>query len=155
MPKFAKGSKINCYKTREQLEKCLKGYGCEVVVTNDANGKGTLFVGWTFGGLPYRFEIPMPDRKDYERTEVTGDLRSQELTDKFHEQAARQYWRLAKEYIYMHMEFLEVTGCEFHEAFAPLLVTKSGDNVWQLAAVKAREIGKEGGDLLALMGPKE
>ena len=82
----------------------------------------------------------------------TGKERHPDKAQDAWEQSVRQYWRIAREYIYMLTEMMETCGMEFHEAFAPLLALTNGNNVWQTAAVNADKI-QHGGGLMELMGP--
>ena len=140
MPRFAAGTTVSKNKTREQIESLLLKYGATSIFTNDVNEQNILWVAWIIDKRPYKFEMPLPERDahDFKYT-ATGKDRHEDKVIELWQQAVRQYWRIAREYIYMLHEILEATGMEFHEAFAPLLALKGGGNVWMAAALQADE----------------
>lgn len=153
MPRYAENTKIARSKSRDQIEAILLRCGAREIFTNDLNRDNLLFVAWKIHDRPYKFVLPMPSPDDPQFTTTpTGKQRDSDTAHAAWEKAIRQYWRIAREYIYMLTEMMEACGMEFHEAFGPLLALKDGSNVWQMAAVHADKIQHEGG-LLELMGP--
>ena len=154
MPRYAQDTRISKSKSRDQIEAILMRCGAREIFTNDMNRDNLLFVVWTLHERPYKFVLPLPSPDDLEFTATpTGKERDADKARAEWEKAVRQYWRIAREYIYMLTEMMEACGMEFHEAFGPLLALKNGANVWQTAAVNADKI-QHGGGLLELMGPE-
>ncbi|MFB3079574.1 MAG: hypothetical protein ACE1Y4_16365 [Lysobacterales bacterium] len=155
MPKYAADTKVSRSKSRDQIEAILMRCGAREIFTNDMNSHNTLFVAWKIHGKPYKFVLPMPAPDDIKFTRTaTGLMRGEAAAMDSWQKAVRQYWRIAREYIYMLTEMMEACGMEFHEAFAPLLALSDGGNVWQIAAVNADAIQHQG-TLLELMGPEK
>lgn len=155
MPRYAQNTKIARSKSRDQIEAILMRCGAREIFTNDMNKENILFVAWKIHGKPYKFVLPLPAPDDPQfTTTATGLERHPDNAAEAWQKAIRQYWRIAREYIYMLTEMMEACGMEFHEAFSPLLALKNGANVWQTAAMNAEAI-QHSGELMALMGPEK
>lgn len=155
MPRYAHDTKVSRNKSRDEVEGILLRCGAKNIFTNDINSQEVLFIAWSLHDKPYKFELPFPKSNDVRFTKSpTGKPRKKAVVEALYQQALRQYWRIARNYIYMLTEIMEACGMEFHEAFAPLLALKNGSNMWQTAAAQAEEIQSQN-SLMALMPPEK
>lgn len=147
MSQYAANTDVTIDRSRAEIEKVLTRYGA------------TQFLyGWTETGAmiafiarnrQVRFELPMPERKDYLRTE-TGRARTAKAAEEAWEQARRQRWRALALVVKAKLEAVESGIVTFDEEFLAHIVTPDGRRVGDAVVPRMVE-SIENGTMPALM----
>lgn len=129
MAKYAEGTSVSSYRSREEIERTLMRYGATGFMCGTMAERAT--VAFEMQGRRVQFMLPMPDRKDREFTHTPGrgQVRSQAQQDKAYEQAVQQRWRALALVVKAKLEAVESGISEFESEFMAHIVLPNGGTV--------------------------
>lgn len=127
MTRYAENTSVPSDQSRAEIERTLRRYGAASFLYGwDAD---KALVGFTAANRQIRFELPMPDRKDFLYTPARGYERSAAQVDQEFEKAVRQRWRALALVIKAKLEAVETGITTFESEFLAHIVLPSGENV--------------------------
>lgn len=95
--RYAKGTKVSTGRSREEIERILKGYGADAFVSAWKEGKAIIefsISNEVLKGLRIRFEMKIPSvKEDKYRLNSWGHDRHPDVAMKLWEKDVCQYWR--------------------------------------------------------------
>ena len=129
MPRYAEGTKVNSYRSREEIERTLIRYGATGFMYGTQGDRAT--VAFEMDERRVQFILPMPDRTDREFTHTPsrGQVRTQDQQDKAYEQAVMQRWRALALVIKAKLEAVDAGITEFESEFMAHIVLPNGQTV--------------------------
>lgn len=127
MTKFAESTKVPVERTKAELERTLRRYGADQIVTGWDRGTRAV-VAFRMAGRPIRLEIPMPSRAEVERRS-DGKRRGRAAQDRAMDQAERQRWRCLLLFLKARLEAVELGIETLDESFLPHIVLPGGGTV--------------------------
>ena len=114
MPRYAKQTTVPVSRSKAQVEETLRRYGIdEFFIGSSPRGDG---VGFTYNGRVYKHNVPMPNPDDYR-------------TDRQHDQAIRQRWRILHMSLKMKLEEVQSGGMTFEDQFLSMMCLPDGSTV--------------------------
>lgn len=129
--RYASETQVSCESSRNQIERTLAKYGASEFVY--AARADRAIVAFKMHNRMVRFELPLPDKSQFETRIVRGRAKSmsQDQSLKMWEKACRQRWRALNLVI---LAKLEAVGCAislFEEEFLAQIVLPDGSTVGQ------------------------
>ncbi len=113
MAKYAKNTTVTVSKSKAQIEDLITDWGIEeFFFGRSSRGDG---IGFKYEGRMYKFNVPMPERGN--------------LTDRQHEQAVRQRWRILYMSLKMKLEEIDGGGETFEDQFLSKMCLPDGSTV--------------------------
>lgn len=138
MTRYAANTTVPVERSRNEVERILGRYGA------DAFSYGYDGERWVVMFAAHdrriRFELPRPDRREFEFT-PTGQIRhSRDAIEKAHEQAMRQRWRALALVIKAKLEAVEAGIVSFEQEFLAHIVLPDGSTVGAWASPQLEEV---------------
>ena len=148
MARYASQTTVSSDRSRAEIESTLRRYGADgFAYMSEAD---RAIIGFRFNGRTVKFLLPLPDRKDFERTPDKHLWRSPEATDKAWEQGTRQRWRALSLCIKAKLEAVEAGIVSFDDEFLAHFVLPGGQTVGQRWGEEYRKM-LDGGQSVPLL----
>lgn len=165
---YASGTVVSADRSKAEIEAILKRYGADQFISGWDQSKGQVVVGFRLGNRTIRFNLPVPDLKDFKTFECQrrsryGSVRTytRERTElgqrEAFDQELRRRWRSLSLVIKAKLEAVESEITTFEEEFLAHIVLPGGRTVWETTRDEiklAYDSGKVSGNLLGFGGGK-
>ncbi len=129
MGRYAEKTSVSSEKSRMEIERTLMRYGATAFMYGTQ--ATAAMIAFEVENRRLKFELPLPDREDFQRTPANQTWRTEEGTDKAWEQGCRQRWRALALVIKAKLEAVETGITEFEEEFLAHIVLPDGKTVGQ------------------------
>lgn len=129
MPTYAKDTTVTADKSRSEIERTLTRYGASSFMYGWDSTRA--IIAFEMSGRRLKFELPMPDRREFERTPEKKLRRTPDAIDKAYDQAVRQRWRALALVIKAKLEAVEAGISVFDDEFLAHIVLPDGRTVGQ------------------------
>jgi len=114
MAKYAKNTTVPISRSRAKIQEALLGFGVdEFFFGTSSRGDG---IGFKIKNRVYKMNVPTPKRADFS-------------TEKQHEQAIRQRWRILYMSLKMKLEEIASGGISFEDQFLAQMCLPNGGTV--------------------------
>lgn len=124
---YARNTEVSAERSKAEIETTLLRYGAEEFISGwDVNRAIIVF---RMNNRRIRFFLPMPDRRDFSKTETGRDRNSNGAIEHAFEQAIRQRWRALALAIKAKLEAVESGITSFEEEFMAHVVMPNGQNL--------------------------
>ena len=127
MTRYAKDTSVSQEKSRTEIERVLQRYGADQFAYGWSESGAML--GFRFNGRMVKFDLPMPEKADFQFTPDRGFERAPAQVEKLWEQAGRQRWRALVLVIKAKLEAVESGITTFENEFLAHTVLPDGTTV--------------------------
>lgn len=128
MPRYAKDTRVTSDRSRSEIERTLRRYGCERFFYADEPGQ--VMIGFEMRGRRIKFALPLPSRSSEEFRQKARNQYSQSPVGAFSEakyqRAIQQRWRALSLAVKAKLESVESGIENFDEAFMAQLMLADG-----------------------------
>jgi hypothetical protein len=121
---YAQDTDVPVEKSRAEIERILTRYGADRFMVGADKEKAVLRFG--VGERCVQFELPLPDRRDFDHTPHRNRKRSEADAYRAWEQACRSRWRALRLCIQAKLEAVEVGITSFESEFLAHFVMPDG-----------------------------
>lgn len=144
MGTYAKQTSVDANQSRAEIERTLERYGATSFAYSKTEAEAVII--FDMENRRVRFNLPLPARSAFTKTETGRQRQSQNSIDEAYQQAVRQRWRALALVIKAKLESIE-SGIEtFDEAFMPHIMLPGGRETvssWMVPQIQiAYETGK-------------
>ena len=124
MTRYAENTTVSVQKTRAEIETILTKYGATAFMSG--SNASEAMVAFECANRRVVFRLPMPDRKDFERTPSRRQMRHKDDVDKAWEQSCRSRWRALYLCIKAKLEAVAINITTFENEFMAHIVMPDG-----------------------------
>lgn len=150
MGRYASDTSVSTEKTRAEIERTLRRYGCGDFGYSMVGGTARL--GFRMKGLSIMFVLTLPPLAQFARTPGRHQARTPAATEAAWEQACRQRWRALALCIKAKLEAVECGITTMEDEFLAFIVTETGETIGARMVPHLKEIAA-GKVPLLLSGP--
>lgn len=127
MTRYAANTEVSADRSKAEIERILTRYGASQFVYGWAGE--LVMIAFKAQGRFIRFNLPMPSKSDFEKTDTGRVRKSQETINTAWEQASRQRWRALALVIKAKLEAVESGIATFENEFLAYTVLPDGQTV--------------------------
>jgi hypothetical protein len=151
MPKYAALTSVSVEKSRMEIERTLRRYGCSEFGYSTRDDGASI--GFTLGNLHILFRLPLPSPKEFRLTSH-GRQRAETAAQASWEQACRQRWRALALTIKAKLEAVECDISTVEQEFLAHIVVGDGRTIGEHLVPRLAEIAA-GKSVPLLSGPNK
>lgn len=134
---YASDTKVPIERSKTEIERTLQRYGAGAFMYGSMASKS--IIQFEMNNRRIRFDLPMPDPKEYEFTK-NGARKSQGAADASFQQACRQRWRALSLAIRAKLESVDCGITTFEEEFLAHIVLPGGKTAGEWMVPQIEEI---------------
>lgn len=122
MTRYAAGTLVSPEKSRAEIEATLRRYGADGFSTGWDGQTSQAFIQFRAKNRFVRIVLPLPQLKDYKRTDKNGRVRTDRQLANLREQDERQRWRALALVVKAKLEAVESKVATFEQEFLTYIV---------------------------------
>lgn len=126
MGRYAENTSVSVSNTQAEIERILTRYGADQFMRGWDSDKAVLI--FRANGRQVRFILPMPSKKDFERTETGRYRKTQKSIDEAWEQGCRQRWRALALVVKAKLEAVAAGISTFEDEFLSNIMLPNGQS---------------------------
>jgi len=132
--KYAVNTDVPVNRTQADIERTLRKYGADDVITGSSQRQRQALVQFTYRSLPLAIRVPLPDPAAPEFTKTpTGLDRSESAVQQAWEASCRQQWRVLLLILKAALEAVENDVLPPEKAFLPWIMLPTGQTIGDAA----------------------
>ena len=152
MSTYASKTSVSSDRSRAEIEKTLSRYGANAFMYGWEDSRAV--VAFQMNGKRLRFQLLLPNKEDFRRTEKKRQVRSNEAMLSAYDQAVRQKWRALALVIKAKLEAVESGISVFEEEFLSQIVLPDGNTVGDFMIPQVEQVYLTGSMPPLLPAPK-